>query len=84
MTNLESTRPGWIGRALGVAWILLAIGLTIWDLLIPTPWWFFLINAVTLTCGVMNFRLGTVRIRNACRHHEFMEEQRRAIRGMSS
>ena len=77
MSNLESTRPGWIGRAIGVGLILLAIGLTVWDLLVPTGvvW----LNLITLAAGVVNFHLGTIRIRRAREHHEFMERQRQLI-----
>ena len=75
MTGLESTRPGWIVRAQGAGFILLAIGLTVWDLL--TPGGIVWLNAITLAAGVVIFHHGTIRIRTARKHHEFMEEQRR-------
>jgi hypothetical protein len=77
MTDLESTRPGWIGRAIGVSFILAAIGLTAWDLSAPSLRWIAWFNIVTLAAGVVNFHLGTVRIRTARKHHESMEELRR-------
>lgn len=83
MTALESTRPGWIGRAIGAGFILAAIGLTVWDLL--TPGGIVWLNLITLAAGVVNFHLGTIRIRRAREHHEFMERHREfteAHRGM--
>jgi hypothetical protein len=77
MTGLESTRPGWIVRAQGAGFILLAIGLTVWDLSTRPLGWFALLNVVTLIAGVTTFHVGTLRIRTARKHHEFMEEQRR-------
>jgi len=75
MTAMESTRPGWIGRAIGGGFILLAIGLTVWDL--QATGGIVWLNLITLAAGVVNFHLGTIRIRHAREHHEFMEEQRR-------
>ncbi len=74
--DLEMT-AGWISRAIGVGFILLANVLAIRNLLIPAPWWYFPLNLLMLIGGALNFHLGTVRIRKARRHHEFMEEQRR-------
>lgn len=79
MTALESTRPGWTGRAIGAGFILLAIGLTVWNLQPPVWWPGVWLNVITLAAGVVNFRLGTLRIRRAREHHEFMEEQRRKM-----
>jgi hypothetical protein len=77
MSNLESTRPGWIGRAVGAGFILAAIGLTVWDLL--TPGGIVWLNVITLAAGMVNFHLGTIRIRRAREHHEFMERHRQLI-----
>jgi len=76
MRNLESTRPGWTSRAIGIGFMLLAIGLTVWDLQVAggIVW----LNAITFAAGAANFHLGTRQIRNARRHHEFMEKQRAA------
>jgi len=41
--------------------------------------WIAWLNVVTLVAGVVNFHLGTIRIRTAREHHEFMEEQRRKM-----
>jgi hypothetical protein len=77
MSNLESTRPGWFVRAFGIVWILLAIGLTVWDLREPhLPTWIASINVISFVSGVVNFHLGTIRIRRAREHHEFMERHR--------
>jgi hypothetical protein len=79
MSDPESTRPGWISRALGIGWILLAIGLTVWDLQGHVRWIAWL-NIITLAAGVVNFHLGTIRIRRAREHHEFMEAHRAGAR----
>ena len=76
MSDLESTRPGWFLRAFGISWILVAVGLAIWDLAIPRTHWFVLLNIITLVAGVWNFHLGTAQIRRAREHHEFMEAHR--------
>jgi quinol-cytochrome oxidoreductase complex cytochrome b subunit len=77
MSDLESTRPGWIGRAIGVSFILLAIGLAVWGLQVPggIVW----LSLITLAAGVANFHLGTIRIRRAREHHELMERHRQLI-----
>jgi hypothetical protein len=77
MSNLESTRPGWISRAIGAGFILLAIGLTVWDL--QAPGGIVWLNLITLAAGVVNFHLGTIRIRRAREHHEFMERHRQLM-----
>jgi hypothetical protein len=76
MSDLESTRPGWILRAIGVGFILLANGLAAWDLQSLQPWWTAYINIITLVAGAWTFHLGTIRIRRAREHHEFMERHR--------
>ena len=79
MSNLESTRPGWISRAIGVGFILIGIGLTVWNLQ-PPVWWLGVgLNVITVIAGAANFHLGTIRIRRAREHHEFMERHRQSM-----
>lgn len=77
MSNLESTRSGWFFRGLGVFFMLLAIGLTVMDLIFDSAIW--PVNLVTLGCGFWCFHIGTRMIRSARKHRQFMEAHRAEI-----
>jgi hypothetical protein len=74
MTDLESTRTGWVIRWFGVFLIALAIGLMAWDVQAGDGIW--PVNLVTFACGIWSIRTGTRAVRMAEEHHRFMEEHR--------
>ena len=82
MTSLESTRQGWFFCGIGALFVLLAIGLTVWDLAAGSAIW--PVNIVTLAAGIANIHFGRKNIRRAQEHHQFMEQHRAEMTRMQN
>jgi hypothetical protein len=78
MSDLESTRTGWLWCALGIGWMAVAAGLTVWDLTAGSAIW--PVSIITFLSGIVTIYFGRTQIRRARAHHRFMEDSREISR----